>query len=131
MNILSIKNFVNSERSLSDCIRSKIHSKVVFVVTSGSTFSQPGYILSDNIMDKINMLKAQMARNFDMKDLGVAKQILGIEIHRNKRNGKLSFSHEKYVEKILVRLGMNNAKIVNVPLAFHFKLSSGLCPSDE
>ena len=45
---LEYKNFVNSERSLSDCIRSEIHSKVVFVVTSGSTFSQPGYILSDN-----------------------------------------------------------------------------------
>ena len=43
-------------------------------------------------MDTINKLKAQMDRNFDMKDLGVAKQILGIEIHRDRRNGKLSFS---------------------------------------
>ena len=45
-------------------------------------------------MDEINMLKAQMARTFDMKDLGAAKQILGIEIHRDIRNGKLSFSQE-------------------------------------
>ena len=80
-------------------------------------------------MDKINMLKAQMARNFDMKDLGVAKQILGIEIHRNKRNGKLSFSHEKYVEKILVRFEMNKENPMNVHLAFHFNIFSGLCPS--
>ena len=42
-------------------------------------------------MDEINRLKAQMASNFDMKDLGAAKQILGIEIHRDKRNGKLIF----------------------------------------
>ena len=54
-------------------------------------------------MDEINKLKAQMARTFDMKDLGVAKQILGIEIHRVRKNGKLSFSQEKYVEKILER----------------------------
>ena len=52
-------------------------------------------------MDKINKLKAHMARNFDMKVLGTAKQILGIEIYRDKRNGNLSFSQEKYVEKIL------------------------------
>ena len=67
-------------------------------------------------MDEINRLKAHMARTFDMKDLGVAKQILGIEIHRERKNGKLSFSQEKYVEKILERFEMNKAKPVNVPL---------------
>ena len=43
-------------------------------------------------VDEINRLKAHMARTFDMKDLEVAKQILGIEIDRYRRNGKLSFS---------------------------------------
>ena len=80
-------------------------------------------------MDDINMLKVQMARTFDMKDCGAAKQILGIEIHKDKKNGKLSFSQEKYVEKIVERFKMNKAKPVNVPLASHFKLSSNLCPS--
>ena len=75
-------------------------------------------IIVSKSMDNINMLKAQMARTFDMKDLGAAKQILGIEIHRDKRNGKLSFSQEKYVEKILVRFEMNkenSMKIGNKP----------------
>ena len=40
----------------------------------------------------------------------------------------LVFSQEKYVEKILVRFEMHKAKPVNVPLASHFNLSSGLCP---
>ena len=70
-----------------------------------------------------------MARNFDMKDIGAAKQILGIEIHKDRGNGKLSISQEKYVEKIVERFEMNKAKPVNVPLASHFKLSSNLCPS--
>ena len=38
-----------------------------------------------------------------MKDIGATKQILGIEIHRDRRNGKLIFSQEKYFEKILER----------------------------
>ena len=33
-----------------------------------------------------------MDRTFDMKNLGAAKQILGMEIHRDGRNGKLIFS---------------------------------------
>ena len=33
-----------------------------------------------------------MARNFDMEDIGAAKQILGIEIHRDRKNGKINFS---------------------------------------
>ena len=64
-----------------------------------------------------------------MKDLGDVKQILGIEIHRDKRNGNLIFSQDKYVEKIVERFKMNKAKPVNAPLASHFKLSSCLCPS--
>ena len=70
-----------------------------------------------------------MARTFDMKDIGATKQILGIEIHRNIRNGKLSFSQETYVEKILVRFKINKAKPMNVHLASDFKLSSSLSPN--
>jgi hypothetical protein len=70
-----------------------------------------------------------MARMFDMKDLGAARQILGMEIFRDRRNGKLWLSQQKYVEKILLRFGMNNVKPVSVPLASHFKISSSLCPS--
>ena len=70
-----------------------------------------------------------MARTFDMKDLGVAKKILGIEIHRDRKNGMLSFSHEKYVEKIHEIFEMNKENPTNVLLASHFKIFSSLCPS--
>jgi len=30
-----------------------------------------------------------------------------------------------------MRLDMNNVKLVNIPLAFHFNISSSLCPSNE
>jgi hypothetical protein len=38
---------------------------------------------------------------FDMKGLGAAKHILGMEIHTDRKNGKLWSSQQKYVEKIL------------------------------
>jgi hypothetical protein len=44
---------------------------------------------------------------------------------------KLWLSQQKYVEKILLRFGMNSWKPVFVPLASHFKFSSSLCPSTK
>jgi len=36
---------------------------------------------------EIDKLKAQLRTEFEMKDLGEAKQILGMEIQRNRRKG--------------------------------------------
>ena len=66
-----------------------------------------------------------------MKDLGVEKQILGMEIHRDRKNGKLWLSQQKYVEKILMRFGMNDVRPIQIPLASHFNISSGSCPSND
>eukprot|EP00253_Pinus_taeda_P033838 PITA_33838 len=66
-----------------------------------------------------------------MKDLGAARQILGMEIFRDRSNGKLWLSQQKYIDKILLRCGMNNVKPVSVPFASHFKLSSSLCPNTD
>lgn len=64
-----------------------------------------------------------------MKDLGVAKHILGMEIHKDRKNGKLWLSQQKYVERVLDC--MNNVKPVNVPLASHYKISSVLSPRTD
>ncbi|KAL4339828.1 hypothetical protein GQ457_08G032880 [Hibiscus cannabinus] len=62
-----------------------------------------------------------------MKDLGAAKKIHGMDIHRDKGSRKLWLSQQGYVEKVLDMFGMNNAKPVSTPLANHFKLSSEQC----
>ena len=40
-------------------------------------------------MDDIGRLKQQLSKEFDMKDLGLAKKILGMQITRDKRKGLL------------------------------------------
>eukprot|EP00253_Pinus_taeda_P027761 PITA_27761 len=62
-------------------------------------------LLASKSIEEINRLKAQMARTFDMKDVGAARQILGMEIFRDRSNGKLWLSQQKYIEKILLRFG--------------------------
>ena len=63
-----------------------------------------------------------------MKDLGVAKQILGMRITRDMKNRKLTLSQGEYIENVLQRFRMQNGKLVNKPLASHFKLSKHMCP---
>ena len=87
-------------------------------------------IAAKNMHDVI-ALKALLSQEFDMKDLGAAKKILGMEIHRDRGSRKLWLSQQTYVEKVLDRFGMSNAKAVSTPLANHFKLSSEQCPKTD
>lgn len=40
-------------------------------------------------MSKVKELKEQLGREFDMKDLGVAQKIIGVEIRKDRKVGKL------------------------------------------
>ena len=66
-----------------------------------------------------------------MKDLGPAKQILGIRIVCDRPLGLMWLSQENYIKKVLERFNMDKAKPVNCPLAGHFKLSSSQCPTSD
>lgn len=80
---------------------------------------------------KISQLKKELSKSFDMKDLGPAQQILGMQIVRDRNNRRLWLSQEKYIERVLERFNMNNSKPVSIPLANHFKLSKSACPSSK
>ena len=60
-----------------------------------------------------DLLKAE----FDMKDLGPTKQILGIEITRARDKRILFLSQQRYAKKVLGRLGMVDSKLVSTPFA--------------
>ena len=68
---------------------------------------------------KINILKQELSESFEMKDLGPAKQILGIKLTHDRKAKKLWLSQEKYIEKVLQRFNMDKAKVVSTPLATH------------
>ena len=80
---------------------------------------------------EIVKLKAQLSKEFEMKDLGAAKKILGVEIIRDRKSGMLYLSQRGYIEKVLRRFNMHDAKPVSTPLAAHFRLSSALCPVSD
>ncbi|RVW73194.1 Retrovirus-related Pol polyprotein from transposon TNT 1-94 [Vitis vinifera] len=62
-------------------------------------------LLASNYMGMILETKQFLSKNFDMKDLGEASYVIGIEIHRDRSRG---LSQKNYIEKVLKRLNMQN-----------------------
>ena len=82
-------------------------------------------------VSKIKELKLELGKSFAMKDLGSAKQILGMRIVRDRKQGQIWLSQENYIEKVLKRFKMDKAKPVGCPLAGHFNLNSKQCAISE
>ena len=85
-------------------------------------------LITGSSIEEINDLKKQLLKQFVMKDLEAAKQILGMRIIRDKANGTLKLSQSEYVKKVLNRFNMNKAKPVSTPLGSYFKLSKEQSP---
>ena len=86
-------------------------------------------LIADRNVLRIDRLKKKLSKSFAVKDLGPTKKILGIRIERDRTLKKLYLSQEQYIEKLLERFNMSQAKVVSSPLASHFKLSNRHNPS--
>ena len=85
--------------------------------------------IASKIKVENSKLKLQLNEEFEIKDLGEAKKILGMEIQQDKLRGIVGLSQKAYLHKVLWCFGMNeNIKGVSTSLASHFKLSVGLSP---
>ena len=73
---------------------------------------------------EVNKLKVLLNREFDIKDLGVAKKIIGMEIRRDRDAKRLWLSQDGYVKKVLEKFSIENAKLVSTSLANYFHLST-------
>ena len=87
-------------------------------------------IAAQDIKD-IKAIKLKLSEEFEMKDLGAATKILGMEIKRDRAAWTISLSQEGYIRKILSRFNMEKTKPVRTPLAGHFKLSALLSPKTQ
>lgn len=73
----------------------------------------------------------RLSAEFEMKELGDARRILGMDIKRNRLKGMLFLTQENYIRKFLQRSRMLESKQVSTPIGQHFKLSSSQSPATE
>ncbi|KAL5557135.1 hypothetical protein UlMin_039371 [Ulmus minor] len=88
-------------------------------------------LIASKDKEEIRKLKRQLGNEFEMKDLGPAKKILGMEIIRDRKQGTLFVSQCGYLRKVLAKFGMSDSKAVQTPLAAHFKLSTDMSPKTD
>jgi hypothetical protein len=84
-------------------------------------------IVGKNV-SRIARLKKELRIFFAMKYLGPAKCILGMRIERDRKSNKLYLYQEKYIEKVLRKFKMDEAREASCPLVAHFELSKKQCP---
>lgn len=79
--------------------------------------------------NQINQLKVKLEKEFEMKELGEAKRILGVVIFRDKSNSELFLFQTSYIKKVLRKFNMNTSKPLTIPLSIDCKLSKNMCPN--
>jgi hypothetical protein len=75
--------------------------------------------------------KRFLSSNFYMKDLGEASFVLGIEIHRDRRNGVFGLSHKAYLEKVLKKFSMHACIPTPAPIVKGDKYGSFQSPRNQ
>src|SRR4051812_12665361 len=100
--------------------RSKYDSYVYIKFVYGSPIYPLLYVddmlIAVKGMKEITTLKEHLSSEFEMKDLGAAKKILGMEITRDRKSGLLFLSQQSYIKKVLHRFNMEGSKSVSTPL---------------
>ena len=64
-----------------------------------------------------------------MKDLGEAAYILGIKIYRDRSKTLIGLSQDTYIDKVLKRFNMEEAKKGFLPMSHGIHLSKTQCPT--
>lgn len=74
-------------------------------------------------IDKINLIKELLKREFKIKDLGIVKDILGMRIERNGTVGSIKLSQKKYIQDVLEKFAMTECNPLNTPLEINLDMT--------
>ena len=88
-------------------------------------------LLAGNNLEMIEATKRWLSSVFEMKDMGEARYVLGVEIVRNRPKKLLGMSQEAYIKKVLERFRMHYSKPVDTPVEKCLTLSLDQCPKTD
>mgnify|MGYP000397331465 CR=1 FL=1 len=76
-------------------------------------------------------LVRQLRLKFSMKDLGLARHILGMKINQNCNRRQLFLSQIDYIRRVLERFNMQSAKSASTPLPIYLQRFQRDCPTSS
>jgi hypothetical protein len=115
--------FIQSEEE--SCVYKKASgSSVVFLILYVDDI-----LLIGNNIPMLEAAKTSLKNSLSMKDLGEAAYILGVKIYRDRSKGLIGLSQDTYIDKVLNRFNMEEAKKGFLPMSHGIHLSKTQCPS--
>ncbi|KAK8936102.1 hypothetical protein KSP39_PZI012973 [Platanthera zijinensis] len=122
-----VTSFGFVENKVDRCIYLKISgSRYIFLILYVDDI-----LLASSDLALLHESKQFLSKHFDMKDLGEASFVLGIEIIRDRSHFALSLSQKAYIERVLERFSMLDCKPGDVPVLKGDKLSLSQCPRND
>jgi len=80
-------------------------------------------LIACNSVPYMESVKQELHSEYEMKDLGEAKFVLGIEIERDRDRRKIHLNQQQYIENVLQRYNMTDCKPVSTPMEASVKLT--------
>ena len=108
----------------------------IYLKVSGSKFIflilyVDDILLATNDFGLLSEAKRFLSNNFEMKDMGEAYYVIGIEIFRDKSQGLLGLSQNAYINKVLERFRMDKCSTSPVPIRKGDKFSLMQYPKND
>ncbi|KAL6323342.1 hypothetical protein AAG906_029349 [Vitis piasezkii] len=122
-----VTSFGFIENKFDQCVYMKVNgSKYIFMVLYIDDI-----LLASSDVNLLNDTKRILSTNFDMKDLGEASFVLGIEIYHDRSRNLLGLSQRAYINRVLKIFNMQTCKAGDVQVVKGDKLSNEQCPKND
>jgi hypothetical protein len=119
-----VKGFGFIKNEEESCVYKKVSgSSIVFLILYVDDI-----LLIGNDVPMLETVKTSLKNSFSMKDLGEAAYILGIKIYRDRSKRLIGLSQSTYIDKVLKRFNMHEAKKGFLPMSHGVSLSKTQCP---
>ena len=123
----TITSFGFTENTVDRCIYLKVSgSKFIFLILYVDDI-----LLASSDLGLLHDTKKFLSKNFEMKDMGEATYVIGIEIFRDRSRGLLGLSQKAYIDRVLERFNMENCSDSVAPIQKGDKFSLMQCPKNE
>jgi hypothetical protein len=86
--------------------------KFVIVAAATDDFT----VIANSTESANNLIQKQLTTRFEISDLGPINWLLGVSITRNLEDKTISLSQQAYVEQIVSRFGLQNARTTVTPM---------------
>lgn len=115
------------ENTVDRCIYMKVSGRKFIILV----LYVDDILLAANDFALLHDVKKFLSNKLEMKDMGEASYVIGIEIFRNRSQGLLGMSQKGYMNKILERFRMDKCSGGTVPIQKGDKFSQMQCPKNE